>query len=93
MPTGNERLWAQLEFWRLRIDHLAARTQLSRGEPSFEALVHIDELKALHALARAKAEVFMAGAGDEPPGLAGELKCAMNDLAGAIKDPVARRRR
>ena len=91
MLEATAKIQVQLEFWSLRIDHLAARTQMSRGEPSFDALVHIDELKALLALARAKIEALVAGAGREQPGLEGELKCAMNDLAIAIKDPLARR--
>ncbi len=93
MPAAIAKIRTQLEFWSLRIDHLAARTQMSHGEPSFDALVHIDELKALLAIAQAKVDALVAGAGRERPDLEGELKCVMNDLAGAIKDPLTRRRR
>ena len=93
MQAAETKIKAQLEFWSLRIDHLAARTQMSGGEPSFAALVHIDELKAMHAIAQAKFDALRAGGALERVRLEVELKRAVNDLAVAIKDPLARRRR
>lgn len=93
MQAAETKIAAQLEFWNLRIDHLAARTQMSCGEPSFDALVHIDELKALHAIARSKLDELKASGVLERPRLEVGLLGAVNDLAVAIKDPLTRRRR
>jgi hypothetical protein len=92
MQEVAEKVRAQLEFWSSRIDHMAARTQMSQGEPSFDALVQIDELKALLALAHAKLDAFTGSTGAEQPRRRRELNGAIDDLAVAIKDPTARRR-
>ncbi len=66
---------------------------MSGGKPSFDALVHIDELKALLALAHAKLDALTSSTGTEQPRRRRELNGAINALAVAIKDPSARRRR
>jgi hypothetical protein len=43
------KLEAQLGLWRLKIDDLVAKTQLTAVPATFDALMYIDELKALHA--------------------------------------------
>lgn len=82
-----EKTTAQLALWGLRINNLAARAQLAGAQPSFDALMHVDELKALHAIAAAKLAEFKAQAGPGRRRLEAELKRALNDLEVALEKP------
>ena len=50
--------------------------------------MHIDELKALHAIAQAKLDEFKAGGDDRKRArLEAEMKSAWNELEAAFKKP------
>lgn len=83
MQTLLERMEAQLVRWGTRIDQLAARS-LS----SFDALIHIDELKALRAIAQSKFDELRAAPEIERTELQVEAESAFNELGAALRDPV-----
>lgn len=62
MERAVKEMEARLKHWRLKIDHLETKTQVAGVQASFEALMYIDELKALHALAQSKLDEFRAAA-------------------------------
>ena len=93
MEAAAERMEAQLKLWSLKIDHLAAKTQMAGVQARFDALMYVDELKALHAIAQAKliefkAAVLAAAAGDtKRTRLRAEMKRAWNELDAAFNSP------
>jgi hypothetical protein len=82
-----EKMDSQLKRWRLKIDQLAAKTQLVGGQAGFDTLMHIDELKALHAIAQSKIDEFRTRPTEERARLKSELKRACNDLDAAFMKP------
>lgn len=93
MDAAVERMETQLRLWSSKIDHLAAKTQVAGVQTRFEALVRIDELKALHAIAQSKliefkAAILAAAAGDTKRArLRAEMKKAWNELDDAFNGP------
>jgi hypothetical protein len=77
---------AQLEVWNSKIDRLAARTQKAGDRARFEDLMHIDELKALHAIAQSKLEEFRTAQATQRARLEAEIKTALEDLKAAFKN-------
>jgi hypothetical protein len=93
MDADVERMDAQLRLWASRIDHLATRMQLAGVRTRFETLVHIDELKALHAIAESKLIAFKAAAlavaarDTQRTHLRTEMERAWNELDAALNNP------
>ena len=79
---------AQLKRWSLKIDHLEAKTQMAGVQASFDALMYIDELKALHAIAQSKFDEFRAAEDTERAHLKAEMKSAWNDLEAAFENSM-----
>jgi hypothetical protein len=88
MAPGVEEMEAQLEHWSSQIDRLAAETQGAEVQARFDALMYVDELKALHAIARSKL-IELQGAEDATRArLQAEMKGAWDDLDAAFKSPM-----
>ena len=88
MEPAMEKMEAQLKRWSLRIDHLAAKTQVAGVHAGFDALIYVDELKALHAIALTKFNAFKAGEDTRRARLKAEMKSAWDDLDAAFKRPM-----
>lgn len=93
MDTDVEKLETQLELWRLQIDGQVARTQVPGVQAGFDALMRIDELKALHAIARSKLDAFKAGEESRRARLIEEMRHAWSELDAAFRNPTHRRLR
>ena len=78
---------AQLKLWKRAIDDLTARAHATEVPPSFDFLISIDELRALHVIAQSKFDAFMAADHAQREPLADELTCAWDELAAALKNP------
>ena len=89
MKNAVKNMGAQLKLWGLEIDDLVARTQLSGKPCSFDTIMHLDELKALHAVAQLKFDNFVEGADSEKARTWPELDEAWNDLVIAFKKPIS----
>ena len=87
MEAAVEKMEAQLKLWSLKIDDLAAKTQRAGVQAGFDALMYIDELKALHAIAQSKFDEFRAAGDAERARLKAEMKSAWNELDAAFKNP------
>lgn len=87
MDATMQKMEAQLKRWNARIDNLATRTQLAGVGAGFDALLYIDELKALHAIAQAKFDAFGAAKDAVRPRLQIELDQAWRELECAFRDP------
>jgi hypothetical protein len=87
MDRTVKKMEAQLTQWRSKIDKLAARVPAAGGEPRFDALLHIDELKALHAIAQARFDEFKAAKDAERQRCQDVMNRAWNELEGAFKNP------
>jgi hypothetical protein len=85
MEPTLEKMEAQLRRWSLKIDHLAAKTQVPGVQAGFDALIYVDELKALHAIALAKFNEFKTGEATRRSRLQEEMKSAWDDLDAAFK--------
>lgn len=89
MVVAVENMEAQLKLWSLQIDRLAAKTQAAGVQARFDALVYVDELKALRAIAESKLiELKELAVGDTRRArLRAEVKSAWNELAAALENP------
>ncbi len=87
MGVALEKMEAQLNLWSLKIDDLASKTQVAGVQVGFDALIHVDELKALHAIAQSKLDEFRAAGDTERARLKAEMKSAWNELDAAFKNP------
>jgi len=87
MEAAVEKMEAQLKRWSLKIDHLEAKTQMAGVQASFDALMYIDELKALHAIAQSRLDEFRTAGDPERARLRAEMKSAWNELDTAFKNP------
>ncbi|MDO9693888.1 MAG: hypothetical protein Q7W56_04105 [Candidatus Latescibacteria bacterium] len=75
----------QLEVWRLRIDQLAHEMQRDSAPVGFYTLMHIDELKALHAVAKTNLDEFKAGNDQKRVWLKTGMKRSWDELEVALK--------
>lgn len=91
MEMAIEKMEAQLHNWGSRIDQLSAKTLTPGARTSFDTLVYIDELKALHAIARSKLDEVKASSSTENILLETEAMSAWNDLRAAVNDMSRRR--
>jgi hypothetical protein len=80
------KLEAQLRGWRLRIARLAGAVHGVGVQRDFDALVYIDELKLLHAVAWSKLDEFKAARGGDRGHLEDGLKSAWDDLEAAVEN-------
>jgi hypothetical protein len=83
-----KQMEGQLRAWSVEIDRLMALTQMSGVRAGFDSLIHVDELKALHAIARAKLDEFVAAGTGDRARLEDELERAWSELAAAFKKPM-----
>jgi hypothetical protein len=88
MELVAEQMEAQLKLWGLKIDRLAAKTEIAGVQTGFYTLMHIDELKALHAIAEAKLLEFKVAGETSRARLETEMKNAGKDLEAAFKNPM-----
>jgi hypothetical protein len=88
MEPTVEKMDVQLKRWSLMIDHLAAKTQAAGDRAGFEAIIYVDELKSLHAIALLKLDEFRAGEDTGRARLKAEMKNAWEDLDAAFKRPM-----
>ncbi|MFH1219695.1 MAG: hypothetical protein V1694_04505 [Candidatus Eisenbacteria bacterium] len=96
MAAAVEKMDAQLKLWSLQIDKLASKIQMPGVQAGFDALMYIDELKGLHAIARSKFDEFreFRAAGDAVRArLKAEMEGACNELDAAFKTGSHRRKR
>ena len=85
MEALMEKVEAQLKLWSLRIDDLAAKAQAPGVAAGFDALMYIDELKALHAAAKSKFDEFRAAGDADRARLTTEMESAFTELDTAFK--------
>ena len=90
MDATVERIEAQLKRWSLKIDILEARIQKIGVPAGYDAITHLDELKALHAIAQSKFDALRAAGEKERARLRAEMKIAWNELHAAFKSPLPR---
>lgn len=88
MEASVQKMEAQLNLWSLKIDSLAAKTHMAGARSGFDALMYVDELKALHAIAQAKFEEYRAAGEAERAHLQVTLKSAWDELDAAFKTPM-----
>lgn len=84
------RTRAQFEVWGEEIERRAAVLTTVDREVRFAALQHVDELKILHATARASFAALTESAAGEQDGLEEEFTAAWNELAAAVDRPLPR---
>ena len=93
MELAVEQMEAQLRLWGRQIGRLAANIQSTGRRARFDALLHIDELKALLAIAETtlvelKAVAATAAVGDTKHArLRSDMKVAWDELAAAFNNP------
>lgn len=91
MEADRQQMRGQLKRWRSEIDDLTATIQTSGGPVGFETLAHIDELKALHALAHTKFVAFEVMEDTKRARLEAELENIWSELDAALKSPILER--
>lgn len=85
MEASVQKMEAQLKLWSLEIDDLAAKTHLAGTRSGFDALMYVDELKALHAIAQARFDEYRAAGDAERARLRATMKRAWDELDDAFK--------
>jgi len=90
MEESVEKLETQLTLWSLKIDNLAAKHQKAGTPARFDAVMHVDELKALLAIAQSALLEFKAAAAgtSRRARLKAAMKRAWNDLDAALANPM-----
>lgn len=91
--AGQREMETRLRLWQLEIDDLVARIQLSGVQAGFDAQMHVDELKALHAIAQTRFDALKAAGTGKRPRLQAELTVACRDFAAVLGRPGGRSRR
>lgn len=86
MKTNIPKMEVQLAQWRLKIDLLAGTVHGIGTPREYDALVYIDELKALHAIARSALNEFRAATGADRQRLQPALMSAWGELKAALED-------
>jgi len=85
MALSVEKMQAQLELWSLKIDKLAESTLKDGVEVGFDVHMHIDELKALRAIAQSTLIELKAGGAGKQTRLRAKMRSACDDLDTALK--------
>jgi hypothetical protein len=88
MEQVAETMEARLKSWGLKIGRLAAKAEIVGVKTGFDTLMHIDELKALHAIAEAKLLEFKLAGDASRARLETEMTNAGEDLEAAINRPM-----
>jgi len=89
MEASLQKLEAQLKRWGLKIDALAAKTSVPGVPARYEAVIQVDELKALLAIANSTFDLFRIAGAAERSRLHTEMQKAWSDLSAAIAVPLA----
>jgi hypothetical protein len=84
MEASVQQMEAQLQLWSLQIHDLVARTQVAGARTRFDDLLHIDELKALYAIAQSKLDEFKAAGSADRAQLGADLRKAWHELSAAF---------
>ena len=90
MERVAEKMEAQLKLWGLKIRRLAAKTETAGVQTGLDTLMHIDELKVLHAIAEAKVLEFKVAGDADRARLETEVTNAGKDFESALL-PTRRR--
>lgn len=93
MEVAVEKMEAQLRLWSVEIDNLVAKTQVPGVQVGFDALMHIDELKALHAIAQSKCDKLRAAGDAGRARLKAEMESACTELDAALRIGSRRRKK
>jgi 5-enolpyruvylshikimate-3-phosphate synthase len=80
-----ENMEAKLKLWRQKIDHLEAK---SLKPVSFDAVMYIDELRVLLAVAQLSFDQSRANGNAKRTDLEAEMTDAWSDLEDAFKKPI-----
>lgn len=79
------RMRAQLMRWRKSIDLMEEKAHAPGRPVGFETLLHIDELKALHAVAQSRLDELAASVAMDRAPLELETKTAFSQLSAALE--------
>jgi len=85
MEATVARVEAQLKLLSSKIEHLVARSQIAGVPARFDTLMHIDELKALHAIGLAQLTAYKAADGTKQARIRDEMERSWNDVENAVK--------
>lgn len=88
MSPDLKKMEAQFTAWGLEIDHLMVIAKRPGARARFDSVMHVDELKALHVIARTKLDDFKAGETGDQAHLKDELERAWRELAAAFEKPM-----
>lgn len=80
----------ELEFWGRRIRELTEQTQRIGRQTSFEVLMNLDELRALHVIATSRLDALHAATGAERTSIEGEIDIMSSELQSALGRPRPR---
>lgn len=85
MDHALQSMNAQLDVWAMKIEALTARYQEAGVMRRFDTVLYLDELRALHAVARCNLDAFRTAGGQERTDLEPGMKAAWDELAAAIR--------
>jgi hypothetical protein len=88
MALDTNGLERQLASWSSWIDDLAAKTLKADARTKFDAVIHVDELKALLAIAQTAFVAHGSAGLTEQAHLQTELEDACRELEAAIRTPA-----
>lgn len=80
----------ELEFWGRRIRELTEQTQRAGKRTSFEVIMNLDELRALHVIATSRMQALYAATGAERTSIEGEIDIMSSELQSALGRPRPR---
>jgi hypothetical protein len=91
VASSNQDRISQLDLWGLMISELSEKVLSAGARVRFEDLLRVDELKALHAIAKVKHEALVDATGPERSDLEVEVEKAWTELAAAFNHQPDRR--
>ena len=92
LQTPEDKMAAQLSRWSSKIDRLAEKHLVPGSRASLDNLMHLDELKALRAIAQSKFDEFRVSPEQDRAQLEVETKSAFSELDVALTNPMPPRR-
>lgn len=87
METSVQKMEAQLKLWRSKIDGLAAEIHMAGTRSGFDALMYVDELKVLHAIAQERFDECKSAGKAERAHLQSALMSSWDELDTALMTP------
>lgn len=84
MEYTHKSMRIQLKTWAARIEKLNTRYAKPGGQPRFDTVIYLDELKGLHAVASSGLDAAETAGDKERAPLELELKIAWDELASAM---------